>query len=95
MDPNAQNINLSEQFPVDCADETNKDPEFHLYGCNGGEAKRMWDWYAQKDANGNSINGVVLESDYPFTSGVTGTTGTCDSDKSANKQSIVTETGIA
>ncbi|KAJ4754136.1 Cysteine protease [Rhynchospora pubera] len=55
-------ISLSEQELVDC-DTT-------CYGCNGGLAYNAFQWVVQ---NG----GITAEEDYPYTSGTTGTGGTC------------------
>ena len=59
---------LSEQQIVDCAN-WDVTQYFWLYGCNGGYMSEVW-WYQM-------YNGAMTDADYPYTSGVTGTTGTC------------------
>ncbi len=62
-------ISFSEQELVDCSNFKNGGPNM---GCNGGQISQTMDWIGK---NG----GLCLESDYPYTSGVTKTGGTCNS----------------
>ncbi|KAJ3699285.1 hypothetical protein LUZ61_002990 [Rhynchospora tenuis] len=62
-------ISLSEQELIDCVTD--------CYGCNGGWPDYAFYWVAQ---NG----GLTTEDDYPYTSGTTNTSGTCDSSKTSN-----------
>jgi len=55
-------VNFSEQELVDC-DTIDS-------GCNGGLPSNAWTWL-------NQNGGAELDSDYPYTSGVTKTNGTC------------------
>lgn len=60
-------ISLSEQELIDC-DNTD-------YGCNGGYPDRAFEWIVE---NG----GISTEEDYPYTSDITNTSGTCASETS-------------
>ena len=77
-------LSLSHQLPVSCAPQTAPD---YLFGCNGGDARRMWNWYM--------ANGTTSESNYPYSQDayVSGITGTCDIDMSTLDQGLVTATG--
>jgi C1A family cysteine protease len=66
---NKQLLSFSEEDLVQC--DHNGDQ-----GCNGGLMDNAFEWI--------ETNGLALESDYPYTSG-SGTTGSCDSAKSAKK----------
>jgi C1A family cysteine protease len=50
-------------------------------GCNGGNVDKAWDYV-------EGAGGLELESDYPYKSGTTGTSGTCNYDKSKVQQTI-------
>ena len=58
---------LSHQYAVDCPDVN----QYYLYGCNGGDAERMWNFY--------QANGTIDAEQYPYESLATGTTGSCRS----------------
>lgn len=62
-------MSFSEQELVDCSNIKNGGPNM---GCNGGQIAQTMDWIGK---NG----GLCMESDYPYTSGVTTTGGTCNS----------------
>ncbi len=62
-------MSFSEQELVDCSTLKLGGPNM---GCNGGQISQTMDWIGK---NG----GLCLESDYPYTSGVTKTGGTCNS----------------
>ena len=73
---------ISHQHAVDCPGS-----QYYLYGCNGGDAERMWNFYMDE--------GTINESDYPYTSLATGVTGsTCEADNHPKEQGLVTETGF-
>lgn len=62
-------MSFSEQELVDCSNFKNGGPNM---GCNGGQISQTMDWIGK---NG----GLCTESDYPYTSGVTQSGGTCNS----------------
>ena len=51
-------------------------------GCNGGDPYTTFDWIAQ-------VGGLVSWDSYPYTSGNTGNTGTCQVNPSARDPSSV------
>lgn len=53
---------LSEQELVSC--------DYYSHGCNGGDTRKAYDWIHNKD-------GLAPLSDYPYTSGSSGTDGSC------------------
>lgn len=75
MSTNPQKLDISDQYPVDCG---RADQSVFLYGCDGGEGSRMWDWYSKKNADGSVVNGVLTENEYPYISGITGNHQSCD-----------------
>merc|ERR1712045_222521 len=80
-------VRMSEQHLVDCTLRNNSHnmdlfgEDFGLWGCGGGWMATAW--YFQ------SKHGVMLDSDYPYTSGRTGTESPCahDTDKIVGKVS--------
>ncbi len=71
-------VRLSEQQLVDCT----LTGTFYNYGCNGGWSDSAWG-YAKE-------TGLMLETDYPYTSGSTGLTGaTCNFDSSKPLQKVL------
>jgi len=80
-------VRLSEQHLVDCTLRNNArnmelfGEDFGLWGCGGGWMATAW--YFQ------SKHGAMLDSDYPYTSGRTGTESPCahDTDKIVGKVS--------
>lgn len=77
---NANPIHLSEQHMVDCTlspsagGEAYEGKDYYAWGCQGAWMKYAWEF--QKD------HGAMLESDYPYTSGNTGTETACAHDDS-------------
>ncbi len=65
---------LSEQELVDCDNLSNGGRD---HGCNGGLMDNAFNWIGKN-------NGVCSESAYPYTSGVTKTSGTCTMSKCTN-----------
>lgn len=62
-------MSLSEQEIVDCDSSSD--------GCNGGYTDYAFQWVI-------SNGGITTESDYPYTSGSTGTAGSCDYSKTSD-----------
>jgi C1A family cysteine protease len=65
----AVDLVMSPQYPTSC-DTTNN-------GCNGGSITGVWNFF--------KTSGLVSESDYPFTSGSTAKSGTCNLNANAKK----------
>jgi len=71
---------MSEQQLVDCTYTLNPDNEARFgkdylsYGCDGGWMSWAWDF--QKD------QGIMLDADYPYTSGNSSVEGSCQHDSS-------------
>ena len=64
---NGDLVSFSEQQLVDCDTLGNGGRD---HGCNGGLMDNAFSWIAKN-------NGLCLEADYPYVSGVTKTAGTC------------------
>lgn len=67
-------VSFSEEDLVQC-------DTVHDSGCKGGLMDNAFEWIEK--------NGITTEDDYPYTSG-TGTTGSCDTTKSAMKAATIT-----
>ena len=63
---------LSRQQVIDCG---------NVGGCNGGTYADVWDYV-------KTVGGVMLESDYPYTSGRNGTSGSCRFDAQRRKITV-------
>lgn len=70
-------LDLSEQEIVSCATQGG------VMGCNGGSSVGAWEY--------SSVNPLVSEQNYPYVSGLSGTTGKCKSMK--NNERLVSATG--
>jgi hypothetical protein len=77
---NPNPIHMSEQHMVDCTlspsagGEAYEGKDYHAWGCQGAWMEYAWEF--QKD------HGVMLEADYPYTSGSTGQETSCKHDDS-------------
>jgi C1A family cysteine protease len=70
---------FSEQQLVDCDTLRNGGKD---HGCNGGLMDNAFSWIEKN-------NGLCVETDYPYTSGITKTGGTCQTTCSVNTKSAV------
>ena len=60
----------------------------YLYGCDGGDALRMYEWYMD--------NGTTSKSQYPYTRKMkNGNAGTCNMDSSQTDKGIISNAGAA
>mmetsp|Transcript_17327 Transcript_17327/g.18790 ORF Transcript_17327/g.18790 Transcript_17327/m.18790 type:complete len:347 (+) Transcript_17327:84-1124(+) len=75
----------SEQHFVDCDNRQNSNNKGTDMGCNGGLMDSAFDW-AKKN------KGVCLEADYPYVSGTTKKSGTCNESK-CTKDAKIAPTG--
>lgn len=82
---NSEPIHISEQHLVDCTLSSSAggnntwDKDYGAWGCQGAWMEYAWEF--------QSDHGAMLESDYPYTSGTTGTETACahDYDKTIGK----------
>merc|ERR1712156_879072 len=83
---NAAPVRMSEQHLVDCTLTNNSYNEslfgktYGLWGCNGGWMS--YAWWIQKE------QGVMMDSDYPYTSGRTGRETQCAHDATKTKGKV-------
>ena len=83
---NAAPVRMSEQHLVDCTLTNNSYNEslfgktYGLWGCNGGWMSYAW-WFQKEQ-------GVMMDSDYPYTSGRTGRETQCAHDATKTKGKV-------